>query len=378
MAQQYVFDTDAAVIRTFIRELVTQSIIPFMEGRIATWNDQVISQRRGMSGRFLSLSKKWTGFGTNRSRSAGSPSAANSSKTVDQSQDGLSRPDTLEATMHRLADYAFMLRDWGLASSTYDLLRTDMGDDKAWSFYAVVNEMAAFSLLRARTEAGSAPRFDMVDQLLDTASYTYLTRCSNPQCAARCILLATELQRASGDTGPDEAARWAGRLFELNVLDPLAQNVLAARTALSYALKTVYRGTVWGSGHRRRAYWEFLTAKCWTSLEYTLPAKLHLERSIRLYRLKTDSVAPFPFPSMQLAWASILEESRSRNMTTELRDNLLLDEHAVQEETENLSETKLINKARLASAEPPEADSDSFRGLDDPLSAADDGFVGTR
>lgn len=38
--------------------------------------------------------------------------------------------------MRKLADYAFMLRDWKLALSCYDLLRTDFANDKAWRYHA--------------------------------------------------------------------------------------------------------------------------------------------------------------------------------------------------------------------------------------------------
>lgn len=38
--------------------------------------------------------------------------------------------------MRKLADYAFMLRDWKLAHSTYDIVRKDFANDKAWKYAA--------------------------------------------------------------------------------------------------------------------------------------------------------------------------------------------------------------------------------------------------
>lgn len=38
--------------------------------------------------------------------------------------------------MRKLADYAFMLRDWKFAHSIYDLLRKDFLNDKAWMYHA--------------------------------------------------------------------------------------------------------------------------------------------------------------------------------------------------------------------------------------------------
>lgn len=38
--------------------------------------------------------------------------------------------------MRKLADYAFLLRDWRLAHGVYELLRTDFTNDKAWKYHA--------------------------------------------------------------------------------------------------------------------------------------------------------------------------------------------------------------------------------------------------
>ena len=110
-----------------VREMVAQSIIPFMERCIATWNDQVASRRKGLSGRFISMSKRY--FGTSR--------GSNSTSTSNYDAVTASYvPSSNEAKMRKLADYAFMLRDWKLAWSCYDLLRTDFANDKAWRYHA--------------------------------------------------------------------------------------------------------------------------------------------------------------------------------------------------------------------------------------------------
>lgn len=111
-----------------VREMVQLSVVPFMERCIATWNDQVASRRKGISGRFMSLSKRY--FASSSSRN----SVAASSNYDPVS--GSYAPSTPEAQMRKLADYAFMLRDWKLAHSIYDLLRTDFNNDKAWKYHA--------------------------------------------------------------------------------------------------------------------------------------------------------------------------------------------------------------------------------------------------
>ena len=138
----YLPDSDVTAIRTFVRGLVAQSVVPHMERQCSLLNEQVLARRRGISGRFMSLSKRWTGFGSSRSSSS---SSVSSNSNYDSLQ-GFYRPDTPEFLMRKLADYSFMLRDWKLALSTYDVLRTDFNNDKAWRHYAGAAEMAAIRI----------------------------------------------------------------------------------------------------------------------------------------------------------------------------------------------------------------------------------------
>jgi len=121
-------DSDATGIQTMVREMAQVSVIPFMERCIATWNDQVASRRRGISGRFISMSKRY--FSTSSSRN--STSSSSNYDPLSQSYP----PSSPEAQMRKLADYAFMVRDWRLAHSIYELLRTDFNNDKAWKYHA--------------------------------------------------------------------------------------------------------------------------------------------------------------------------------------------------------------------------------------------------
>lgn len=232
-SEQYIPESDATAIKTFLREMVVQSIVPFMENRVMTWNDQVASRRRGISGRFMSLSKRWAGFGSAKSGTS-SPGGTSSSGNNYNSQEGFYPPDSPEATMRHLADYAFMLREWKLAYTTYDLVRADFGHDKAWQYHAAANEMAAItSLLNSQTSAVRY-RADLVDQMLETAIYSYLTRCAMPWGVVRCLTLAVELLRSKGAVCADDAARWGGKLLELDVLRPISQTLVTERIADCY------------------------------------------------------------------------------------------------------------------------------------------------
>ena len=281
--QQFLFDTDVAVIRTFIREMVTQSIVPFMEGKVMTWNDQVASRRRGISGRFMSLSKRWTGFGSARGSKSSSSSGSGTPGSNYNSIQGFYSPESPELIMHRLADYAFMLRDWKLSISTYDILRTDFGDDKAWNHHAVVHEMTAISLLLGSQTSSSRPKVETIDQLLDTASYSYISRCLNPQAAVRCLILAVELYRSRGGSAVEEAAKWADRLLELSILSPLSQSLLSERLAVCFASHPGVGQTQWGSRQRKMALWNLLSSETWLYRSRPVNAKVRLLEAGELY-----------------------------------------------------------------------------------------------
>ena len=219
-----------------------------MERSVSTWNEQILSRRRGLSGRFMSLSKRWTPFGSSRNSTSASPS---SNSNYDSLQ-GFYRPDAPEAIMRRLADYCFMLRDWKLALSTYDILRTDFQNDKAWRHYAGASEMAALSALMTPTPLSSKNRSENIDAWIDAASYSYTDRqrSAAPYYALRTLALSTELLRLRGSSAADDAARWATRILETGLVGSIGHALVTERISASYSIRTgigIYR-----LGNRRR------------------------------------------------------------------------------------------------------------------------------
>jgi trafficking protein particle complex subunit 8 len=279
---RYIFESDATAIRTFIREMVTQSIVPTMERHIAVWNEQVASRRRGITGRFMNLSRKWAGFGGG-SRSSSGGSASGSSNNYDHQ--GFYRPDTPEAIMRKLADFAFMLRDWKLAQSTYDLLRSDFNDAKAWKYHAATNEMASLSLLILHPNAISKSRAETLDQMLEAAFYSYITRCSSPNGAVRCLTLGLELLRLRGGSSIDEAARWGIRLLDSKILGPVADALMRERLAICYASKEGVGSNSWGGRKRKSAVWSVLAAEAWMNQSKFIQAQRCLDEAERLYSM---------------------------------------------------------------------------------------------
>lgn len=268
------YESDTTAIKTFIREMVTQSVVPSMERNVATWNDQIASRRRGMAGRLLKISK-WTGFGSS-SRSSSSNGMGGSNNNYDALQ-GFYRPDAPEALMRKLADYAFMLRDWKLAQSTYDLLRSDFNNDKAWKYHAAANEMAAISTLLIPQAINSKTRAETVDQMLETASYSYITRCGSSYGALRALALGMELLRLRGGSATDDAARWGIRLLDQKLVGVVGDALIKERISACYASKVGSGSGKWGARIRKSALWRVLAADAWLTLGKPQQAKLCLD-----------------------------------------------------------------------------------------------------
>jgi hypothetical protein len=278
---RYIFEPDSSAIRAFVREMVTQSVIPTLERLVNLWNEQVASRRRGIGGRLVTLSKRWAGFGSSAKNSSGT--GTSSSSNYDSR--GFYRPDAPEAIMRKLADFAFMLRDWKLAMSTYDLVRADFSSDKAWMYHAAANEMAALSLLIMPQTMSSRTRIETVNGMLDSAFYSYLTRCSSPFPALRSVVLGLELLRLRGGSGVDEAVRWGNRLLESRIVGPVGDALLKERMAVCYASKEGVGSGAWGSRRRKSALWSVLGAETWVVQSKFIQAQRCLNEARKMYSM---------------------------------------------------------------------------------------------
>jgi hypothetical protein len=259
-----------------------------MERSVATWNEQILSRRRGLSGRFMSLSKRWTPFGSSRNSSSSSTASSNSNY---DSLQGFYRPDAPEAIMRRLADYCFMLRDWKLALSTYDILRTDFQNDKAWRHYAGAAEMAAISALMAPTPLSSKNRAENIDAWIEAASYSYTDRqrSAAPYYALRTLALSFELLRLRGSSAADDAARWATRILESGLVGAIGHALITERISACYSIRTGTGAYKLGSRKRKAAFSAILAAEHWWRLEKSLQAEKCLDTALRLYHVHSEN-----------------------------------------------------------------------------------------
>ncbi len=281
-----IFGSDASNIRAFVREMVTQSIVPSMERASATWNDQVASRRRGISGRFMSLSKRFTTFGgSNRNSSV--PSLGGSSSNYDSLQ-GFYRPDAAEAVMRRLADYSMMLRDYKLAHGTYEILCQDFKTDKAWRHYAAANEMAAVSSLLSISGLSTKIRVEVIDQYIEAAYYSYITRVTAPYYALRSVLLGIELLKGRGGSALDDAARWSARILEDRLVGPVGHALLMERIAACYTDRKGVAGLSNGERRRKAAFWNTMACDAWLRLDKGNRAERSIEEAARLYKQDSE------------------------------------------------------------------------------------------
>jgi hypothetical protein len=358
----YLVESDMTAIRTFVREMVTQSVVPFMERCVATWNEQVASRRRGLSGRFMSLSKKWGGFGvTSRSSSSAAGAGPNGSGSNYDALQGFYRPDTPEALMRKLADYAFMLRDWKLAHETYEMLRSDFNNDKAWKYHAGANEMAAISILLWGQKMTAKVRSETIDQMLDTASYSYLTRCAAPYNALRCLALGVELLRFRGGAAADDAARWATKILELKFLGAAGSALFTERVAACYAVRKGVGSGAWGSRPRKSSLWNLLAAQTWLEQDKLSQAKKCLHAASQSYDAVIRQKGILGRVGMQVFIDDLQQDLEARMAAIHGLDGpISIDEAsaAIDEESEKLDPVRGHRKSLIGPAAAP------FAGVD--------------
>ncbi|CAK7220887.1 hypothetical protein SBRCBS47491_004340 [Sporothrix bragantina] len=281
---QYIFESDATAIRTFVREMVTQSLLPTMERSVSMWNDQVASKRKGLSGRFMNLSKRWAGFGSSSNSGSGGRGDGNGSSNYDAVR-GYYSAEANEAILRKLADYAFMLRDWKLAMSTYDILRADYTSDKAWKYHAAANEMCALSLLIMPPGLSSRTKLETIGGMLEQAFYSYHTRCGSAYGATRVVALGLELQRLRGGLFVDEAVRWGMRLIEARLVGSVGDALLRERMSVCCATRAGRGSISWGSWRRKSAFWSVLAAEAWVAQSKFIQAQRCLNEARRMYSM---------------------------------------------------------------------------------------------
>ncbi|KAK4704695.1 trafficking protein particle complex subunit 8, partial [Phenoliferia sp. Uapishka_3] len=139
-------DEDLKALRVFLREMVVQSIVPFMERAVRVGNQQFVASKRSIGGRLFSAGRKYFGGSAVSSRS-GSPVSATGSQMGFNAVKGYYPHVAQESQTRRLADLAFMIGDYKLAADVYDQASKDYRTDRAWRYYSSACRMAGLSNL---------------------------------------------------------------------------------------------------------------------------------------------------------------------------------------------------------------------------------------
>lgn len=122
-----------------VRELVVQSLVPWMEARVREWNEAYQSNKRGITGRLFGAGRKL--FGSRPQSPA--PTGGGGYNAIK----GYYPANSTDALSRRLADFAFMLRDYRYAAGVYDTLRRDYTQDRAFRYASAATEMFGLSQL---------------------------------------------------------------------------------------------------------------------------------------------------------------------------------------------------------------------------------------
>ncbi|CUM63593.1 uncharacterized protein PRCAT00001173001 [Priceomyces carsonii] len=179
------------IIRSKVFEFVSKCLVPHMQEKTRQWDDQFLQPRRSITNKFFSASKRL--FNND-----------NIASSTFEYQGNYYHKSSPEQIIRKLADWSLILNDFKYAYSTYDLIKRDFTNDKAWAYVASTQEMCIVSLLLAQTQQitnVTAPdratlrkiRHDIVEPFVDNLSYTFKSRLNLKTYSIKTILIIVEL-----------------------------------------------------------------------------------------------------------------------------------------------------------------------------------------
>ncbi|KAI3402984.2 hypothetical protein KGF56_004237 [Candida oxycetoniae] len=195
-------------IREAIYEYINKFLIPHMQAKIRSWDDQMLQPRKSITNRFFSASKKLFNNSDSNLLSSTplhSSSSPNSSSNYTGSYYHKSTPEQI---IRKLADWSLILKDFKYAYSTYDLVKKDYTNDRAWIYVASTQEMCIVSLLLTQTQQIPNPslrpqqpdkntlrkiRHDIIEPFMDNLSYTFKSRLNLKTYSFKSFLMVIEL-----------------------------------------------------------------------------------------------------------------------------------------------------------------------------------------
>lgn len=186
-----------STIKQKLYEFIGRHLIPHMTDKVRHWDDSILAPKKSFTGRFFSVSKK---LFNNDNTSLNN----NQSSHAFNSQGNFYPKSSVEQTLRKLADWSLILKDFKYAYSTYDLIKKDYNNDRAWAYVASTQEMCVVSLLLAQTQQTSQVtppdkntlrkiKHDIVEPYMDSLVYTYKSRLNIKTYGIRASLVVIEL-----------------------------------------------------------------------------------------------------------------------------------------------------------------------------------------
>ncbi|KAM0793278.1 hypothetical protein ACM66B_000739 [Microbotryomycetes sp. NB124-2] len=207
-------DDDVRSLKVFVREMVVQSIIPWMERSIVVGAEQFAASKRSIGGRLFSAGRKY--FGSAASSRSGSPVSASGAQLGFNSTRGYYPFAAQESQLRRVADLAFMLTDYKFAASVYESVSKDFRNDKAWRYFSSASRMVGLAQMLA-LPPDSRLTFNP-DQWLELAAQSPVSGAAGIDLdGIQAQMLYYEAYRAIGDWrfAPTGLLRTAGDADEL-------------------------------------------------------------------------------------------------------------------------------------------------------------------
>ncbi|GAV26570.1 hypothetical protein PMKS-000024 [Pichia membranifaciens] len=214
-----------------LQEIISRDLLLFMNSKIKQWNDEVVTPRTSLTGRIFG-GRKWGSsnkssffsFGSSQSASAGDKEN-NSTKISYDSTGGYYLAESPEMILRKLADWYFMLGDYKNAYTIYGLVKKNMINDKAYAHLSSLQEYSVFSLLlgaSGKSGTGAQPITpkmisSVINPMLDSSFYSYLSRCNLKTCTLRLTIIAAELYFFLGQTTDYNTASNESALTSPNV-----------------------------------------------------------------------------------------------------------------------------------------------------------------
>lgn len=276
-SQHEVNDNNVAQAAT---DIVIKSVVPFMEHCIALWNEQVNASRQGLASRLFTVSKRYLNTPVKLNKNILRHSVHSTSKLIIPVQEPVPPPGptrgnyyteeryyfytSSEAQLRKIADFALMLRDYKTAYTILDGLKKDFLSDKAWGYLAAAQEMAAVAYLanNSNTKLTSKVFTNTIEPLLDSAVYSYISRCHLPGRALRAILIITEMIAAS-DCEPavaNQAVSWLLKADTENLVGAAGTVMIRERVANIFVQQNRMHPS---SRLRKAAFWNLFAAQSW-------------------------------------------------------------------------------------------------------------------